>query len=74
MQLLAIVILDSVNSEKVKLGNYCNDGPIGCFLDVDLLYPDELYDFHIDYLLATKKIKISKEIFSKLSVTSHKKE
>ena len=74
MQLLAMVILDLVNPEKVKLANYCNDGPIGSFLEVDLLYPDELHDFQNDYLLATKEIKISKEIFSKLSVTSYRKE
>ena len=32
MQLLLIEILDWANPEKLKLDNYCDDGPIGCFL------------------------------------------
>ena len=36
---------------KNNLDNYCNAGPVFCFLEVDLDYLDELHDLH-DYPLA----------------------
>ena len=30
--------------------------PIGYFLEVDLQYPDEIYELHNDYPLAPKKL------------------
>jgi len=33
---------------------------VGCILEVDLEYPDELHDFHSDYLLAPENVKINK--------------
>ena len=61
MQLLPTEILDWVNPKDFNLDNYSNSSPIGCFLENDLDYPDELHDFH-DYPLVAEKIKITKEI------------
>ena len=44
-------IPDWVNSQDFNLDNYCNDSRVGCFLEVDLDYPDELQDFHNDFPL-----------------------
>ena len=44
-------IPDWVNSQDLNLDNYCNDSRVGCFLEVDLDYPDELQDFHNDFPL-----------------------
>ena len=38
-------------------------------LEVDLEYSDELHDFHNDYLLAPKKLKISNDMLSNIVVT-----
>ena len=55
-------ILDWVNPKKKNWGNYSNNGPISCSLEVDLDYPDEFHDFHNDYPLAHDKIKVTKEL------------
>ena len=55
MRLLLFERLDWVNLVKISFENYRDDGPIGCFLNVDFDYPDELNDMHNDYPLATKK-------------------
>ena len=64
MQLLAIEILDQVNSKSFSLHYYSNDNPIGCFLEVDLDYSDELHDLHNYYPLAGEKIGVRKEMWS----------
>ena len=64
MQLLPTKILYWVNPKDFNLDNYSNDSPISCFLEVDLDYPDELYDLHNDYPLASKKIKVIEELLS----------
>jgi len=33
---------------------------VGCILEVDLEYSDELHDFHNDYPLAPENIKVNK--------------
>ena len=38
--------------------NYFDDEPIGCFLEVNLDYPDGLHDLHNDYPVAAEKVKI----------------
>ena len=40
------------------------DSPVGCFLEADLDYLDELPYFHNDYPLAAGKIKVTKEMLS----------
>ena len=73
IQLLPTEILDWVNPKEFNLDNYSNDSPIGCFLGVDLYYPDELHDLHNDYPLAGEKIEVKKEIFSnyQIQITEH---
>ena len=39
--------------------------PIGCFLEVDLKYPDELYELHNDYPLVPEKRAVSSDMLSK---------
>ena len=46
MQLLPTEILNCINLKIFYLDNYYTDSPIGCFLEVDLDYPDELHDLH----------------------------
>ena len=64
MQHLAIEILDQVNPKNFSLHYYSNDNPIGCFLEVDLDYSDELHDLHNYYPLAGEKIGVRKEMWS----------
>ena len=49
MQLLPTEILHWVNPKDFNLDNSSKKSPIGCFLDVDLDYPNELHDLHNDY-------------------------
>ena len=37
---------------------------IGCFLEVDLEYPDELHELHNDFSLAPDKCAVSSDILS----------
>lgn len=54
------------NPKDFDKDNYLNGSPLGCFLEVDLDdYPDELHDFHNDYLLTSKEIKVTEVILSK---------
>ena len=46
IQLLPTEILDWVNPNDFKLDNHSNDKSRGCFLEVDLDYPDELHDLY----------------------------
>ena len=61
MQRLPNEILDWVNPEKFILENYSDNVSIGCFLEVDIDYPDELHNFYNDYPLVAKKIKVTKK-------------
>ena len=38
---------------------------IGYFLEVDLEYPDELYELHNDFPLAPEKLAVSSDMLSK---------
>ena len=60
MQLPPTEILDCVNPKDLNLDNYFNNNPIGCFLEVDLDYLDELHDWHNGYPL----IKTTKNMLS----------
>ena len=61
MQLFLTEILDWVDPKDFNFDNYSNDSPINCFLEVDLDYPDDLYN---DYPLAGEKIEVTKEMLS----------
>ena len=43
----------------LNVDNYSNDSKVGFFLEVDLVYSDELCDLH-DYPLAGEKIIVTK--------------
>ena len=62
MQLLPTKIFDWVDPKDFGLHNYFNDSSKGCFLEVDIDYPDKLHDLQIDYLLAGRKIKVTEEM------------
>ena len=38
---------------------------IGCFLEIDLEYPNELHELHNDYPLALEKFAVSSDMLSK---------
>lgn len=54
-QLLPTEILNRVNLEDFNLDNCFDDSPVGCFLAVDIDYPDEMHDLHKNYPLAGEK-------------------
>ena len=49
---------------KIDLAKYKEDSKKALILEVDLEYPQELYDLHNGYLLAPQKIKITKKSLS----------
>ena len=49
---------------KIDLAKYKEDSKTGVILEVGLEYPQELYDLHNDYSLASEKMKASKEMLS----------
>ena len=51
-------------SQIFNLDNYSNDSPIGCFLEVNFNYPDELHDLHNGYPLTATKIEVTKKLLS----------
>ena len=38
---------------------------IGCFLEIELKYPDELHELHNDYPLAPEELAVSSDVLSK---------
>ena len=57
IQLIPNEILNWVNLEKFNPANYSHDGSVGCFLQVDLDHPNEVYD----YPRPAEKTKASKK-------------
>ena len=55
--------LKSVNESDVM--SISEKSPIGYFIEVDLEYPDELHELHIDYPLAPEKLVVSSDMLSK---------
>ena len=55
--------LENVDGFDVMAVNEKN--PIGYFIEVDLEYPDELHELHIDYPLAPEKLVVSSDMLSK---------
>ena len=69
MQLLPTEILDWVYPKDFNPGNYSNNSPVGCFLEVDLDYPDELHDLQFAicmicnaYPLAGETIEVTEKM------------
>ena len=73
MHLQPTETLDWVNRKGFNRNNYSNHNPIGCFLDVDLDYPDELHGLQNNYALAGEKIKSNRKSVAQISVTNHKR-
>ena len=49
---------------KIDLGKYKADGKKGLILEVDLEYPQELHNIHIDYPVTPEKVKVSNNMLS----------
>ena len=52
------------NVDKFDVTSVNEKSPIGCFLEVDLEYPDELHELHNDYPLAPEKLAVSSDMLS----------
>ena len=52
------------NVDKFDVNSISEKSPIGCILEVDLEYPDELHKLHNDYPLVPKKLAIPYDILS----------
>ena len=50
--------------KQIDLGKYKADGKKGLILEVDLEYPRELHDMHIDYPVCLEKVKVSNDMLS----------
>ena len=61
MQLLPIEIFDWVIAKYFNLDNFSHDDSIGFFLELHLVYLDEIHDLRNDYPLPLEKVKITKE-------------
>ena len=64
MQLLQTEILEWADPKDFNLDYYSKGSPIGCFIETDLNFPDELHDLHNGYPIAGQKIAVRKEMLS----------
>ena len=53
------------NIDEFDVMSINEKSPIGCLLEVDLKYPDELHELHNDYPLAPEKLAVSSDMLSK---------
>ena len=51
-----------IDLKDFDLNEYISNSSKGCVLEVDLEYPKELWELHIDYPLAPDKIEIKREM------------
>lgn len=64
MQFLPTEICDQIN-QKNNLETYSNTGLKGCFLEVDLDYPDKMHDLlNANYPFTLKEFKKRQKMFS----------
>ena len=52
------------NVDKLDVNSINKESDIGCILEVDLKYPNELHELHNDYPLAPKKPAVTSDILS----------
>ena len=73
MELLPTDIFDWVNPKDFNLDTFSNTSAIGCSLEVDLDYRDELHDINNDYTLAGEKVEVKEEVLSnyQLQIIEH---
>ena len=50
--------------DKINLAQYKEDNNKGFIAEIDLEYPEELYDLHNDYPPAPEKVKVEKDMLS----------
>ena len=50
--------------DKLDLAKYREDSTKGLILEVDIMYPKELHNFHNDYPCAAEKIKVNQDMLS----------
>ena len=53
------------NVDEFDMMSISEKNPIGYLLKVELKYPDELHELHIDYPLAPEKLAVSSDMLSK---------
>ena len=53
-----------IDLKVFELNKYTNNSSERCVLEVDLKYPKELWQLHIDYLSAPVKIETKREMLS----------
>ena len=53
-----------IDPKEFDLNKYNSSSSKGCVLEVDLEYPKELRELHIDYPLAPDKIEFKREMLS----------
>ena len=58
------------NIDKFDVMSIGEKSPIGYFLEVDLEYPDELYELHNDYPLAPEKTAVFSDMLSNYCKTN----
>ena len=55
----------SIMNVKYDVMTINEKSEIGCFLEVDLDYPNKLHDLHNDYPLAPEKLAVTNDMLSK---------
>ena len=57
--------MENLNGYELDVMSINEKSEIGYFLEVDLKYPDELHELHIDYPLASEKLAVNNDTLSK---------